>query len=321
LRLILIIGAGGESPVIKAGFGDVALTLDQQLVWGSLPSASQRAAFFSAPGSTDKGFHWYDYQPAWRLEKAGAKDLALVEYFEKSESVALWINPEPNAQLLLIWLLDYLCPHKKLASRLTFVQADFPISGRSVEDLARSPPPVVKLGKQHLDLASMAWQAYRAPTPEAWYDLLKLDLTVLPQLRRTVVEMLEELPSKTGLGATEMRMLELISKGHPTPSDVFSDRTRRVFDYWEIGAVLDGLVRCPVPAVSGLSEGPFMEILRYRERMERYDQSKLSLTPLGNAVLAGTEDFTRHNPIDRWWGGTHLTNDRLWRYGPVLTTP
>jgi hypothetical protein len=25
------------------------------------------------------------------------------------------------------------------------------------------------------------------------------------------------------------------------------------------------------------------------------------------------------DPIDRWWGGTHLTNEHLWRYDPVLT--
>jgi hypothetical protein len=48
-------------------------------------------------------------------------------------------------------------------------------------------------------------------------------------------------------------------------------------------------------------------------------RSRLSLTELGRAAVAHREDFSRHNPIDRWWGGTHLTNDRLWRYGPVLT--
>lgn len=40
----------------------------------------------------------------------------------------------------------------------------------------------------------------------------------------------------------------------------------------------------------------------------------LSLTDLGKAGLAGEEDFRRHNPIRRWWGGTLLTNDRLWRW-------
>jgi len=50
-------------------------------------------------------------------------------------------------------------------------------------------------------------------------------------------------------------------------------------------------------------------------------RSKLSLTEFGKAVLAHKEDFTRYNPIDRWWGGTHLTNDRLWRWNPVLMKP
>jgi hypothetical protein len=39
-----------------------------------------------------------------------------------------------------------------------------------------------------------------------------------------------------------------------------------------------------------------------------------SLTALGKAVLARTDDFSRHNPISRWWGGTKLTNDSLWRW-------
>jgi hypothetical protein len=30
-----------------------------------------------------------------------------------------------------------------------------------------------------------------------------------------------------------------------------------------------------------------------------------------------TDDFSRHNPTHQWWGGTELTNDRLWRWDPV----
>ena len=52
-------------------------------------------------------------------------------------------------------------------------------------------------------------------------------------------------------------------------------------------------------------------------RYERYKPSRLSLTALGKAVLMQTEDFSRHNPIHRWWGGTRLTNDSLWRWDPA----
>ncbi len=51
-----------------------------------------------------------------------------------------------------------------------------------------------------------------------------------------------------------------------------------------------------------------------RQRHERYSKASLSLTALGTAILARADDFSRHNPIHRWWGGTELTNDRLWRW-------
>jgi hypothetical protein len=119
-----------------------------------------------------------------------------------------------------------------------------------------------------------------------------------------------------------MRMLELISTGSTGPFDLFpganKPNERRVFGYWEIGALLDGLARCPAPAVSGLDEGPFtLEMHDHRDRLERYRLSKPKLTALGSDVLAGAEDFSRHNPIHRWWGGTELTNDRLWRWDPA----
>ncbi len=80
---------------------------------------------------------------------------------------------------------------------------------------------------------------------------------MFPRLERCVVALLEELPNVTsGLGATETRILELIAPGGVQPFDVFpgyqKPNERRVFDYWEVGALLDRLARCPVPAVSGL---------------------------------------------------------------------
>jgi hypothetical protein len=69
-----------------------------------------------------------------------------------------------------------------------------------------------------------------------WFNLLSIDLSVLPRLRQAVVMLLEELPmAATGLGTTEMRMLELISEGNAGPFDVFPGHEkrneRRVFGY------------------------------------------------------------------------------------------
>lgn len=169
----------------------------------------------------------------------------------------------------------------------------------------------------------MAWQAYRAMTPQPCFDLLSTDLSALPQLRPALRALLEELPSETtGLGATEMRMLELLAAGYANTSALFHFETRlqrRVFNEWEKGAFLEGLGLGPTPAVAGLDE-----VLRtlpyenYRARHEAYLRSRLSLTEFGRALVAHKEDFSRHNPIRRWWGGTELTNDKLWRWAPAL---
>jgi hypothetical protein len=130
------------------------------------------------------------------------------------------------------------------------------IGGISPEDMAARQMPVVKIRDGHLEIARSAWQAYRAPTPQDWFGLLSKDLSALPLFRQAAVAWLEELPGlATGLGDTEIRMLELISEGNASPSDVFPGHekrnTRRTFDYWQIGALLDGMADAPVPAVMG----------------------------------------------------------------------
>jgi hypothetical protein len=89
-----------------------------------------------------------------------------------------------------------------------------------------------------------------------------------------------------------------------------------------LGSLLEALALGPRPVVAGLGdELRTIEPKNLGARHEVYLRSRLSLTEFGKAVLAHQEDFSRYNPIDRWWGGTHLTNDRLWRYGAVLTKP
>ena len=261
------------------------------------------------------------------VEPIGGKRLGLIEVCARCESVELWIEPEPNAQLVLLWLLDYFRSHLELTTQLVLCHVDATLGDADPKQLAKWRFPAVGISNDHFEIASLAWQAYRAPTPQAWFNLLKKDLSILPQLRRCVLELLEELPGRvTGLGASEMRFLELISAGYVHPYDLFpghqKPNDRRVFGYWQVGKLLDGLAHCPAPAIAGLDEGPFDDELHdARERHDRYANSRLSPTSLGKAILAQAEDFSRHNPIHRWWGGTELTNDRLWRWEPALIAP
>jgi hypothetical protein len=180
-------------------------------------------------------------------------------------------------------------------------------------DLGALPTDLVKwrfrsvgITNDHLETGSLAWKAYRAPTPQGWFNLLEKDLSVLPQLRRCVLELLDELPGRaTGLGVSEMRLLELISGGYWHPYDLrplYKQRfQRRVFNESEVFALLEELALAPEPAISGLAEWPVkLEMHEHRSRYERMKKSSLSLTDLGGAILVKAEDFSRHNPIHRW---------------------
>jgi hypothetical protein len=324
-RLILTTSGSGAGGLLGARFADCVIPVEPRFVWGGpLPSQVELETWVSSRSARHEasGSHWLDHTGK-RLDAVRTEGPGLIELCSRFEAVELWVDPDPNAQLTLIWLLNYLRHHAKIASRLTLVQADAPIGNCTPEELAGWRLPAVRILNDHLEAASMAWRAYRQPTPQGWFDLFGQDLTVLPQLRQSVLELLEELPMDvTGLGATEMRMMELISAGNEGPFDVFpgddKPNKRRVFGYWEIGNMLDGLTHCPEPVVSGLDEGQFTLAMHDdRDRLERYRRSKLKLTALGEAILAGAEDFSRHNPIRRWWGGTKLTNDHLWRWDPA----
>jgi hypothetical protein len=205
-----------------------------------------------------------------------------------------------------------------------FVDVD--LNGAEPKFLATWRIPTLDVMELELGTASLAWNAYRAITPEACFALFTTDLSALPLLRPALRMLLEELPSsRTGLGWTEMQLLGLIARGCSDPNGLFYHRSRGqhdVFDSWEIGYLLEGLAFGPRPAISGL-DAELRTIKREmtNTRLEAFRRSRLSITDFGKAVLAHEEDFSRHNPIHRWWGGTELANDRLWRLKPVLMKP
>jgi hypothetical protein len=323
-RLILT-GDSGAS-LMHSDLADIVILFTFRFVWGALPSPDDLATYVAA--RSDKhgpGTHWSDFVGRWRDAK-GRKDLGLLEFCQPYETVELWFDPGPNDQLQLIWLLDYFRSHPETAARLRLRLIDFDLITASEEELGTWKVPDVDVAKKELETASVAWQAYRATTPKACFDLLGKDLSALPLLRPALLELLEELPaSATGLGATEMRLLELIARGYSLTNALFhlqGLRQRRVFNSWEIGFLLEGLAHGPRPAVAGLDDGlRTLSKDNCRGRDEAYKRSALSLTEFGKSIIAHKEDFSRHNPIERWWGGSELTNDRLWRWDPVLVAP
>ena len=307
-------------------FADLAVDFFFRFGWGQLPSPDELGVYLG-PRTPDvkPGHHWSDFASRWGQSKnRSCSDFSLAEFCQQYETVELWFDTQPNAQLKLVWLLDYFRSYPETVARLKFRLVDLAMI--ELDRLGKWRPPVVAVTEKELELASAAWRAYRASTPEPCFDLLGKDLSALPLLRPVLIDLLEELPSKpTGLGASEMRMLELIARGYSLTNalfHLFQLRQTRIFGEWEYGYLLDGLAFGPRPAIAGLDdELRTLDREQLRSRHAAYLRSRLSLTEFGKAVLAHKEDFSRHNPIDRWWGGTHLTNDNLWRWNPALVAP
>lgn len=312
-HLILATNDRAEARLRRSGIANVALGFYPRFVWRKLPSEAQllmglegRSAKHCNPGD-----HWLDDVSGGSLNGFGTRDIGFLELCGKFDSIEIWVDPRPNDQLVLVWLLDLLRPYKEITAKLSLVHADDIVANYAPESVAKWKLPAFKVADHHLMTASRVWRAFRADTPETCFDLLMTDLTLLPRLRSALIAMFEELPdSVTGLGATEMDLLDFVNDGHTDPERVSEARwLRDVFDEDDARDALLELGEYSAPAVL-LGDPSFDNEDRYFGRSEW----KVTLTELGRSLLAREDDMWRHKPIKRWWGGTELTNERLWRW-------
>ena len=318
-RMILTSSSGVG--LTYADRADMVVPLIFRFVSGPLPTSHHLDEFLD--GRLNPGIPeviWADLVSRSPQTGLAHKNVALVRFCEiyGVELIELWFDPSPNNQLQLIWILDYLRAEPYMAERLKLRLVDFDLLGADVAGLRERTVRALDVTERDFEVARMAWEAYRAPTPELCFGLLSRDFPGLPFLKPAPEQLLAELPSPTtGLGATEARLLELIAKGHNRTKELFQPGgllETRVFDQWELGPLLEGLASGPMPAVGGLDSKLAPHDARGRNAAFR--RSRLLLTDFGKAVLAGLDNFRSHNPIRRWWGGTLLTNERLWRWNP-----
>ena len=229
------------------------------------------------------------------------QDQALERAAIDGHEVLLWIEPNLFDQLILIRLLDRLWP--LAAGRLSLISVDRrPGGGRLVGFGQLGPTALAALfpGRRRVTaaqaaLASHAWQAFTATTPEPLEQLVMTEtLEALPFLKAALDRHCRQYPwRRHGLSLTEWRTLEAVAGGATTSRAVFAFLQARERAPWQglamIEAGLRDLANGSAPALTLSAATP--------------NKKPLALTETGQAILEGRETAS---PRDRWLGGVHL---------------
>src|ERR1700677_2154306 len=137
-RLVLTSGDSAAGALKGAALADCVLPFEPRFAWGQLPSPRELQQWLATRSTADDagGSRWLDNLRDKQVEETKNHGPGLVEFCASFDAIELWIDPEPNAQLILIWLLDYFRPHERIVSKLNLVQADAPIGSHPSEQLA-----------------------------------------------------------------------------------------------------------------------------------------------------------------------------------------
>ena len=231
----------------------------------------------------------------------------------------LWFEADLYDQLQIIQILARLAELGVPAARITLICigehagiARFGGLGElSAEQLRELPGTnaCARLTPAALQLATRAWDAFRAPTPEGLAAIAATRSGELRFLGEAFDRLSREYPAtRDGLSLAERRVLAAVADGAPDAGTAFvraAARETRPYlgDTWCF-AMMDRMAGAGVPLLHAEPAG------RPVERGTR-----LRLTAAGARVLAGEADHVTLNGIDRWIGGVHLHGpDARWRW-------
>ncbi len=326
MRRLIITQGDSEAGCLKmTQLADRVLPLRGDHIVNAAPPSDEEVEAFFGPSR-------HVSEPGWQARitaKDGARDetdyyLGFLDVTAAFDVIELWFTPDPSAQIQVAELLCYIERTGCNIDKLVLARVDFPIAEHNAAEIMTLRPAREKLTQAHLRTGCLLWNAFVHPTPEVLFDLLAEDLSALPWSRQTVLRLLKELPSvRTGLSLTETNLLWLASRSGATWNSVAEGYHRYghrpTISWSEAELLLHRLASCATPAVSGFPLDPFRDPPKPGEHFDgdlfrSHRKTPLFLTPFGDELVRSKADFTRHNPVDRWLGGTRLTTDKLWRW-------
>jgi hypothetical protein len=231
----------------------------------------------------------------------------------------LWFEADLYDQLQIAEILARLAGLGVPAERITLICigehagiARFGGLGELTAEQLRELPHTnacARLTPAALELATRAWAAFRAPSPEGLGAIAAARLGELRFLGEAFDRLSREYPAtRDGLSLTERRVLAAVADGAPDAGTAFVRAgARETRPYM-------GDVTC-FGRMDRMAEGqhPLLHLDPPGSPVHR--TTGVRLTDIGARVLAGEADQIALNGIDRWIGGVHLRGHNVaWRW-------
>jgi hypothetical protein len=249
---------------------------------------------------------WYIAKQGWAtaedaVKKFQERDNAIFN-FSNYDQVILWFENDLYDQLQLLQILDWLVKHDWGKTKITIICEDGYLGLLSDKEIIRLQKTAKPVTGAQVVLAERAWSAFCAKTPDKIISMLDEPTEALPFLHNAFVRLMEEYPSiKNGLSRTEQQALKLIKSGVSNPIEIFN-QSQAMEDHIFMGDIvfwtkLKQLMTCNPPLLQ-TSEG----VLAPR----KIHHQKITITQVGDEVLAGKNNFLEMTHLDHWLGGVHL---------------
>lgn len=274
---------------------------------------------------------WLDRRADFLAERYGedvqrdrariAADLAAAEQglraaAQRYERVVLWFEHDSYDQLILARCLAQFAEARP--ARLDLVSAGaYPGAMRFI-GLGQLPPEALRLlwnarapvPEAALRAGRDAWAALRAPDPRALAAMAAGGVPAPPALAAALRRHCQELPwTRDGLSLTERLVLELLAERPQSVGEAYKAvmLEREPLPWMTdlmIRRLVDDMRSAPAPVFTGGFEG----------EDRHWPQERLTITPLGRAVLAGEVDWLSLQPPERWLGGVRIAGALCWRW-------
>lgn len=233
------------------------------------------------------------------------------------ERIVLWFEHDSYDQLILARCLAQFAG--TVPRRLELISVGKYPGGMRFIGLGQLPPEALRLlwqERKPVTAAQLAaghavWEMLRLGDPTPLARMARMGLPELPPLAFAIRRHCQELPGlQDGLSLTERLVLQILSDGPRTAAEIYNvlmmerEPLPWLSDLMMLH-VLERMHRCRAPIFDGAPEN----------WGAGWPQERLSITPLGRAVLAGEVDWLSLSPPERWLGGVRIPSaPPSWRW-------